>query len=82
MEERSLIDKIFEECTEIQKNKLKRYTIEYKLKILKLIELNVSLHQIENKLGISRKTLREWREKKSLLNDVINKGNRYRCDVN
>ena len=80
MEERSLIDKIFEECTEIQKNKLKRYTIEYKLKILKLIELNVSLHQIENKLGISRKTLREWREKKSLLNDVINKGNRYRCD--
>ena len=80
MEERSLTDKIFEEFTEMQKNKLKRYKIEYKLKILKLIELIVSLNQIENKLGISRKTLREWREKKSLLNDVINKSNRYRCD--
>ena len=80
MEEISEIDKIFNDVGIKPNNKLKKYSIEYKLKILKLIDLKVSLHQIEARLGISRKNLREWKDKENLLKDINKKEKRLRCD--
>ena len=51
------------------------------MKILKLIDLKMSLHQIEARLGISRKTLREWNNKENLLKDQNKKEKRFRCDL-
>lgn len=34
-----------------------KYTIDFKLKVIELIHLNISLHSISNRLGIDRKTL-------------------------
>ena len=61
------------------KNKHKKYNIEFKLKVLKLIDLNVSLHQIITKLGIDRSILRDWKKKRDQLLDVKNKDKQYRC---
>lgn len=60
----SEIDLLFQQCIEHSNNKHKKYNIEYKLKVLKLIDLGVSLHKINENLGIARKILREWKEKK------------------
>ena len=61
------------------KNKHKKYNIEFKLKVLKLIDLNVSLHQIITKLGIDRSILRDWKKKREQLLEVKNKYKQYRC---
>jgi len=79
MEEDSKIDKLFDECLGDAKNKHKEYNIEFKLKVLKLIDLNVSFHQIGAKLGIDRIILRDWKKKRELLLDVKNKDMQYRC---
>ena len=67
MKENSQIDKLFHECLDDAIKKHKKYMIEFKLKVLKLIYLNVSLHKISAKLGIDRKTIREWKDKRELL---------------
>ena len=79
MEDDSQIDKLFDECLGDAKNKHKKYNIEFKLKVLKLIDLNVSLHQISAKLGIDRNILRDWKKKREQLLDVKNKDKQYRC---
>ena len=60
----SEIDLLFQHCIEHSNNKHKKYSIEYKLKVLRLIDLGVSLHKINEKLGIDSKTLRDWKKKK------------------
>ena len=65
MEEDSQIDKLFDEYLGDAKNKHKKNNIEFKLKVLKLIGLNVSLHQISAKLGIDRSILRDWKKKEN-----------------
>ena len=80
MEDNPEIDKIFSDCLKDNSNKHKKYTIDFKLKVLKLIELNVSLHKISDKLGIDRKILRDWREKKNSLTKVANKDISFRCN--
>ena len=80
MEDSSEIDKLFSDCMITNKNCHKKYTVEYKLKVLKLLELNVSIHSISDKLGIDRKIIREWREKKNSLLKVENKENSFRCN--
>lgn len=42
-------DKIFAEYLKHNSNKHKKYLIDFKLKVLKLIELQVSLHKISDK---------------------------------
>jgi len=79
MEDDSQIDKLFDECLDDAKNKHKKYNIEFKLKVLKLIDLNVSLYQISAKLGIDRNILRDWKKKREQLLDVKNKNKQYRC---
>ena len=65
MEEISEIDRIFNEVGIKSNKKLKKYSIEYKLKILRLIDLNVSLHQIEAKSGMRGKKIKRLeRERK------------------
>ena len=44
-----------------------------------MIHLNISLHTISNKLGIDRKTLREWVQQESSLLLVNNKDRKYRA---
>ena len=58
----------------------KKYTVDFKIKVLKLIHLNYSLHLLSNKLNIDRKTLREWKEKETSLQLVKNKSIKYRCN--
>ncbi len=48
------------------------------MKVLKLLDLNASLHAIESRLGNSRKSIRDWRDKKNELLNVNNKTMRYR----
>ena len=57
-----------------------KYTVDFKIKVLKLIHLNYSLHLLSNKLNIDRKTLREWKEKETSLQLVKNKVIKYRCN--
>ena len=45
-------DKTFSGCLRDNLNKHKKCSIDFKLKVLKLMQLNVSLHKISNKLGI------------------------------
>lgn len=80
MEEISEIEKLFEDCLPEAKNKIKKYSIDLKLKVLKLLDLNVSMHKIEDRLGINRKSIREWRDKKNLFLDINAKSVRYRCN--
>lgn len=82
MEDNPEIDKIFSDCLKDNSNKYKKHTIDFKLKVLKLIELNVSLHKISHKLGIDRKILRDWRDNKNSLTKVVNKDISFRCNRN
>lgn len=45
-----------------------------------MIDLNVSFHQISDKLGIDRSVLRDWKKKREQLLDVKNKDKQYRCE--
>lgn len=73
-------DKIFEECLKDNFNKHKKYSIDFKLKVLKLIELKASKHKISDKLGIDRKIIREWSDNKNSLLKVANKETSFRCN--
>ena len=54
MESINEVDRLFEECLDEIKNKHKKYSVSLKLKVIKLIEFNVSLHHMSNKLNIDR----------------------------
>ena len=56
-------------------NKHKKYSIDFKL-----IELEVSIHKISDKLGIDLKIIREWRDNKNSLMKVANKETSFRCN--
>ena len=47
--------------------KKKKYTIEEKLKVLEEIKTN-SIHSITKKYGIDRSSIRDWKNKKIILN--------------
>lgn len=79
MEEDSQIDILFNECLGGAKKKHKKFNIEFKIKILKLIYLNVSLHQISAELEIDKSILRNWKKKREQLFGVKNKHKQYRC---
>ena len=49
MEEKPEVDKLFDLGLQEKKNSYKKYRIEFKLNIIKLMELNISLHKIEEK---------------------------------
>ena len=63
MEEISEIDKLFNEYLTEKKNTHKKYTIAFKLKILKLLDPNVPIHKISDKLNINRKIILDLRTK-------------------
>ena len=46
-------------------NKHKKYTIDFKLRVLKLIELGVSFHKISEKLSNDPKIIRNWKNNKN-----------------
>ena len=62
------------------KNKHQKYTIEFKLKVLKLLDNNVSIHKISDKLKIDRKNIRDLRDKRVALSNVQNKDKVFRCN--
>ena len=80
MENASNIKTLFKECFWDNQYKIKKYTVDFKLKVIKLIESNVSLHVISDKLNLDKKILRDWRDKKESLLAVKNKNNKYRCN--
>ena len=51
--------KLFELQKEVQTSH-KKYSIEFKLKVVELINLKLSYHYISKRLGIDRKVLRDW----------------------
>ena len=57
-----------------------KYTIKFKLKVIELIHLNISLHCISNRLGIDRKTLIDWLKSETNLLAVKNKNKKFRCN--
>ena len=71
---------LLNELAKTSKISHKKYIIDFKIKVLKLIHLNYSLHLLSNKLNIDRKTLREWKEKETSLQLVKNKAIKYRCN--
>ena len=79
MESKFDIDDLFNELLGDKQHKHRKYTIEFKLKVVKLIEFGVSLHTISEKLKIDRKILRDWLDNKQFLLEVKNKNQRFRC---
>ena len=59
MEEKPEEDILFDPYLQEKKNSHKKYTVKFKLNIIKLVALNVSLHKIEEKLDIDRKVPRD-----------------------
>ena len=57
----------------------KKYTIQFKIKVIELIHMNIALHLISNKLGIDRHLLREWLAKESEHRAVKQKDKKFRC---
>ena len=55
-----------------------KYTIKLKLQAIEMLNNGISLHAIENKWGIDRHTLRNWRDQQQNLNLVNNKDNKFR----
>ena len=64
-----------------QENELKKgykkYSIDFKLKIINLVRLNISIYSISNKLGIDRKHILDWDNKEAYLSEIHNKDSRY-----
>ena len=76
MENSSNAQNLFQECLGDKQYKIRKFTVDFKLKVIKLIESNVSLHVISGKLKIDRKVLRDWRDKKQSLMEVkMNRNN-------
>ena len=82
MENSSNVQNLFQECLGDKQYKIRKFTVDFKLKVIKLIESNVSLHVISDKLKIDRKVLRDWRDKKQSLMEVRNKNKKFRCNRN
>ena len=72
---------MFQECLGDKQYKIRKFTVDFKLKVIKLIESNVSLHFISGKLKIDRKVLRIGDKKQSLM-EVRNKNKKFRCNRN
>ena len=58
----------------------KKYSIDFKLKVINLVHLNISIHSISNKLGIDRKLIRDWVNKEAILSGIPNKDSRFRIN--
>ena len=58
----------------------KKYSIDFKLKVINLVHLNISIHSISNKLGIDRKLIRDWVNKEATLSGIPNKYSRFRIN--
>ena len=71
--------KLFEELEKEIKKPHKKYSIDFKLKVIKLSKMNISIHSISNKLGIDRKLIRDWIKNEINLNNIPNKDRRYRA---
>ena len=71
--------KIIEELEKEIKKPHKKYSIDFKLNVIKLTKMNISIHSISNKLGIDRKLIREWIKNEINLNNIPNKDIRYRA---
>ena len=71
---RNLLDNLENEL----KKGYKKYSIDFKLKIINLVHLNISIHYISNKLGIDRKLIRDWVNKEAYLSEIHNKDSSYR----
>ena len=56
----------------------KKYSIQFKLKVIDLYKLNVSIHTLSNKLGIDRKTIRDWIKKEKEFLDIKYLNNKFR----
>ena len=60
-----------------KKMKFKKYTIDFKLKIIPLIPL-LGYYGVSKIYGIDRKSLREWKKRKNELEKIKNKENSFR----
>ena len=58
----------------------KKYSIDFKLKVINLVHLNIIIHSISNKLGIDRKLIRDQVNKKATLSEIPNKYSRFRIN--
>ena len=58
----------------------KKYSINFKLKVINLVHLNISIHSISNKLGIDRKLIRDCVNKEATLSGIPNKDSRFRIN--
>ena len=66
------------ELDNLNKNKHKKYNIDFKLKVINLYHINNSIHLLSNKLGIDRKVIRDWINKEQELKSLTHKKNKYR----
>ena len=60
----------------------RKYTIDFKIKVIKLSQMNISIHSISNRLGIDRKLIRDWIKNENILKNINNKDKRYRSCKN
>ena len=58
----------------------KKYSIDFKLKVINFVHLNISIHSISNKLGLDRKLIRDWVNKEANLTEIHNKESRFRIN--
>ena len=50
MENSSNVQNLFQDCLGDKQYKIRKFTVDFKLKVIKLIKSNVSLHVISDKL--------------------------------
>ena len=70
--------KIIAKLEKVAKKSYKKYSINFKLNILKLSKMNISIHSISNRLGIDRKIIRDWIKNEIIMNNISNKDKKYR----
>lgn len=78
----SNVNKMLNELEEKIKKGHKKYTIDFKLKVIELVHLNFFIHFISNKLNIDRNTIREWLKNEDSLKLVSNKDKKFRSNRN
>ena len=78
----SNVNKMLNELEEKIKKGHKKYTIDFKLKVIELVHLNFSIYFISNKLNIDRKTIREWLKNEDSLKLGSNKDKKFRSNRN
>ena len=76
----SINDNLISELENIAKSGHKKYSVDFKLKVIKFYHLNLSIHLLSNKLNIDRKVIRDWINKEADLLNVKNNKNKYRCN--